>query len=81
MSVIEYTPKRIEDTSSGEYVNMRSINTKTMEDYGVLTYGDRQEYVYPSGGIKVRNLTEKGFYAKNGFKGDELFGHEPLHCW
>lgn len=74
MSVAQFTPKRIEDTSAGEYVNMRSINTKTMEDYGVLTYGDRQEYVYPSGGIKVRNLTEKGFYAKNGFKGDELFG-------
>ena len=45
-----------------------------MEDYGVLTYGDRQEYVYPSGGIKVRNLKDKGFYAKSGFKGDELFG-------
>ena len=30
--------------------------------------------MYPSGGIKVRNLEEKGFYAKSGFKGDELFG-------
>jgi twinkle protein len=30
--------------------------------------------VYPSGGIKVRNLKDKGFYAKSGFKGDELFG-------
>ena len=74
MAVDEFTPKRVEDTSTGEYVNLRSINTKTMEDYGVLTYGDRQEYVYPSGGIKVRNLKEKGFYAKGGFKGDELFG-------
>ena len=71
---MSFTPKLIEDTSSGNYVNMRSINTKTMEDYGVLTYEDRQEYVYPSGGIKVRKLSEKAFYAKGGFKGDELFG-------
>jgi replicative DNA helicase/5S rRNA maturation endonuclease (ribonuclease M5) len=45
-----------------------------MEDYGVLTYGDQQEYVYPSGGKKVRTLSEKKFFAKDGFKGDELFG-------
>ena len=38
------------------------------------SWDDRQEYVYPSGGIKVRKLSEKGFYAKAGFKGDELFG-------
>jgi len=73
-NVFNYTPKRIEDTSGGKYVEMRGINAKTMEDYGVLTFPDRQEYVYPSGGIKVRNLEEKAFYAKNGFKGDELFG-------
>ena len=63
-----------EDTSGGDYVGMRSVTAKTMEDFGVLTYPDRQEYVYPSGGIKVRKLSEKGFYAKDGFKGDELFG-------
>ena len=74
MSVTNFTPKRIEDVSDGKYANMRSITSKTMEDFGVLTYGDRQEYVYPSGGIKVRNIQEKGFYAKDGFKGDELFG-------
>ncbi len=53
-----------------------------MRDYNVLTYDDRQEYVYPSGGIKVRNLEEKAFYAKNGFKGDELFGMNlyPAGC-
>ena len=73
-NVFSYTPKRIEAPSSGKYVEMRSITAKTMEDFGVLTYEDRQEYVYPSGGIKVRTLPEKGFYAKNGFKGDELFG-------
>jgi hypothetical protein len=74
MNVTNFTPKRIEDVGEGKYTNMRGINSKTMEDYGVLTYGDRQEYVYPSGGIKVRKLDEKGFYAKSGFKGDELFG-------
>jgi len=70
-AVVSFTP---EDTSDGKYANMRGINSKTMEDFGVLTYEDRQEYVYPSGGIKVRKLDEKGFYAKAGFKGDELFG-------
>lgn len=74
MIVTEFTPKRIEEPSQGRCVNMRGINPKTMEDFNVLTYDDRQEYVYPSGGIKVRTLPEKGFYAKNGFKGDELFG-------
>lgn len=74
MTVTSFTPKKIEDPSSGRYVDMRSIHAKTMQDFNVLTYEDRQEYIYPSGGIKVRTLPEKGFYAKNGFKGDELFG-------
>ena len=69
---IKVAPKETE--GAGKYVNMRSINTKTMEDFNVLTFDDRQEYVYPSGGIKVRTLPEKGFYAKKGFKGNELFG-------
>ena len=53
-----------------------------MKDYNVLTYDDRQEYIYPSGGIKVRKLDEKAFYAKDGFKGDELFGMNlyPAGC-
>lgn len=63
-----------EVTTSGKYMNWRGITARTMEDYKVLTYSDRQEYVYPSGGIKVRRLDEKEFYAKNNFKGDELFG-------
>jgi len=76
---MDFTPKAVvrlvdEDESSGKFVNMRGINTKTMEDYNVLTFDNRQEYVYPSGGIKVRTLPDKGFYAKNGFKGTELFG-------
>lgn len=51
--VIErFTPKRIEDASSGNYINMRGINSKTMEDFGVLTYETRQEYVYPSGELR-----------------------------
>ena len=54
----------------------------TMKDYNVLTYDDRQEYIYPSGGIKVRKLSDKAFYAKDGFKGDELFGMNlfPAGC-
>jgi twinkle protein len=53
-----------------------------MVDYNVLTYDDRQEYIYPSGGIKVRKLSDKAFYAKDGFKGDELFGMNlfPAGC-
>ena len=74
MGVVDYTPKRIEQAGNGKFVAMRGITERTMEDFGVLTYDDRQEYVYPSGGKKVRTLKEKGFYAKDGFKGDELFG-------
>ena len=74
-----FTPKAIEpplqqDPLSGKHQSMRGIDEGIMAEYGVLTYGDRQEYVYPSGGIKVRTLPEKGFYAKGGFKSDELFG-------
>ena len=67
-----------ESNSGGTYKPMRNISKDTMEFFGVVTYepeGGRayQEYVYPSGGIKVRYLP-KDFSAKNGFKGDELFG-------
>tara|TARA_R110002167_G_scaffold18630_1_gene69526 strand:- start:370 stop:1944 length:1575 start_codon:yes stop_codon:yes gene_type:complete len=71
-AVVSFNPK--EDNTEGLFQEMRGLQRRTMEDFGVLTYGDRQEYVYPSGGIKVRNLKDKGFYAKSGFKGDELFG-------
>ena len=74
-----FTPKGVvpitpQDPSSGKHQEMRGIDESIMEEYGVLTYADRQEYIYPSGGIKVRTLPEKGFYAKGGFKSDELFG-------
>jgi len=82
MNVTEFTPKRIEDRSEGDYTPLRGIMLGTMKDYNVLTYDDRQEYIYPSGGIKVRKLDEKSFYAKDGFKGDELFGMNlyPAGC-
>ena len=72
----EYIPttKTIPTTGDGKYVDMRGIKASTMEDYGVMTFDTTQEYKYPSGGVKVRNLVEKGFWAKGGFKGDELFG-------
>ena len=72
----DFTPKavRSESPDSGNWVEMRGIKPLTMEKFVVKTFSDRQEYVYPSGGIKVRRLDEKQFYAKNGFKGDELFG-------
>lgn len=60
-------------TTEGKYTSCRGITESTMKHYGVLTYGDRQEYPYPSGGLKVRKMP-KDFFAKNGFKGDELFG-------
>jgi len=60
-------------TTEGKYASCRGITESTMKHYGVLTYGDRQEYPYPSGGLKVRKMP-KDFFAKNGFKGDELFG-------
>lgn len=79
-----FVPKAIKTEAGGEgtYKGMRGIRPSVMEKFGVKTFEDRQEYVYPSGGIKVRTLEEKGFYAKNGFKGDELFGMNlfPAGC-
>ena len=65
----------------GSYIAMRGITEDTMEMFGVVTYGDTQEYTYPTGGVKVRKLP-KDFHAKNGFKGDELFGMNlfPAGC-
>jgi len=75
-AIMSFTPKAIkpETPGGGNWVEMRGIKPLTMEKFSVKTYEDRQEYVYPSGGIKVRRLDEKAFYAKNNFKGDELFG-------
>lgn len=60
-----------------KYLAMRGINTQTMEFFGVKTlcHGDvaiQQEYVYPSGGKKIRKLP-KTFTSEN-MKTDELFG-------
>jgi len=65
----------------GSYIAMRGITEDTMEMFGVVTYGGTQEYTYPTGGVKVRKLP-KDFHAKNGFKGDELFGMNlfPAGC-
>jgi len=71
------TPKGITVVDSavgGSYVPLRGITTSTMEKFNVKTYGDtKQEYLYPSGGIKTRYLKEKSFSAV-GLKSDELFG-------
>lgn len=71
---------------SGAYLPLRGITRDTMEFFGVLTYEETsgktyQEYLYPTGGIKVRYFP-KEFSAKNGFKGDELFGMNlfPAGC-
>ena len=70
----DYTPKGIKDpTQGGSYEGLRGITSKTMEKFGVNTEGDKQHYVYPSGGIKTRYLKEKSFSASN-LKSDELFG-------
>lgn len=73
LDVVEDAHSNTSNSRTGHYVSHRSINANVMEFYGVKTYGDSHEYVYPSGGIKVRKFP-KEFYAKNGFKGDELFG-------
>jgi twinkle protein len=82
--IMSFVPKAVKMEASGEgvYKGMRGIRPSVMEKFGVKTYDDRQEYTYPSGGIKVRTLEEKGFYAKNQFKGDELFGMNlfPAGC-
>ena len=60
----------------------RGITKETMEFYDCKTFIDgkgepvRQEYIYPSGGVKVRQLP-KTFSARN-LKTDELFG---MNLW
>lgn len=71
---VSYTPK---DIGPWEYVPYRGITQKTMEYFGVRTYKDRQEYIYPSGGVKVRKFP-KDFTTHSGFKSDELFG---MNLW
>ena len=71
----DFTPKGIkEPITGGSFVGTRGITTGTMEKFGVKTDGDKQYYVYPSGGTKTRNIAEKTFSTQKGFKTDELFG-------
>jgi len=72
--VEDFVPKGIkEPVTGGTFVGMRGITSSTMEKFNVKTDGDKQHYVYPSGGVKTRYLKEKGFSASN-LKSDELFG-------
>tara|TARA_R110000796_G_scaffold182239_1_gene298764 strand:+ start:1048 stop:2619 length:1572 start_codon:yes stop_codon:yes gene_type:complete len=64
------------------YRSVRSISRETMEFFKVKTFLDsegqeiKQEYIYPSGGIKTR-FFPKSFRASN-LKTDELFG---MNLW
>jgi len=70
----------------GEYAYDRGILQKTMEFYNVKSFLDqkgvvtRQEYVYPSGGKKIRYYP-KSFSTQN-MRSDELFGMNlfPAGC-
>jgi twinkle protein len=82
VGLVDQTHTIRENNSEGNFEPLRGITSNTMRDYNVMSYTDRQEYIYPSGGIKVRRLDQKAFYAKGGFKGDELFGMNffPAGC-
>ena len=79
---MSFVPKNIDtDNLVGSFVEGRGITKQTMEFYGVKTYLDgsepiKQEYVYPSGGKKIRYFP-KAFSAEN-LKSDELFG---MNLW
>lgn len=81
MEVVD-TSMEQDNNKDGGYLPLRGINAKVMEKYGVVTTGNKQEYVYPSKGIKTRYLDEKGFSTSKGFKGDEFFGQNlfPSNC-
>ena len=73
------TPDNPAPTGNWDYRSLRGITSVTMEMFNVKTLANKagqvlqQEYIYPSGGIKIRNLTKKAFRAKD-FRQDELFG-------
>lgn len=69
----DFTPKAV-STVKGSYTGCRGITASTMEKFNVRTDGDKQLYIYPSGGVKTRYLENKSFSASTGFKSDELFG-------
>lgn len=71
------TPEPVQD---GVFSDHRGISIRTMEKFGVKTSKDKtqQYYVYPSGGIKTRNLVEKGFFTSRGFPTDVFFGQDKF---
>ena len=71
--VEDFVPKGITESKGGEFVGLRGITSTTMEKFNVKTDGDKQHYVYPSGGIKTRYISTKDFSASN-LRSDELFG-------
>ena len=68
-----FIPKDIKEPTGGTFVGMRGITSSTMEKFNVKTNGDKQHYVYPSGGVKTRYISTKDFSASN-LRSDELFG-------
>ena len=72
-----YTKAETFTDRSYSYIAMRGISNKTMEHFDVKTLVDdngepvQQEYIYPSGGKKIRQLP-KSFRAV-GMKTDELW--------
>jgi twinkle protein len=71
--VEDFVPKGITESKGGEFVGLRGITSTTMEKFNVKTDGDKQHYIYPSGGIKTRYISTKDFSASN-LRSDELFG-------
>ena len=71
--VEDFVPKGITESKGGAFVGMRGITSTTMEKFNVKTGGDKQHYIYPSGGIKTRYISAKDFSASN-LRSDELFG-------
>jgi twinkle protein len=71
--VEDFVPKGITESKGGEFVGLRGITPTTMEKFNVKTDGDKQHYIYPSGGIKTRYISTKDFSASN-LRSDELFG-------
>ena len=61
-----------------KFVPMRGITAQTMEFYNVRTLCNsggeplQQEYIYPSGGKKIRRLPKT--FSASGLRSDELFG-------
>ena len=84
-NTMNYIPKDIRPptnfTNNSGFIPMRGITAATMEFYGVRTKSDAdgpvaQEYVYPSGGKKIRYWPKS--FSQDGLRSDELFG---MNLW